>query len=244
MSDGYFSGGSSYIRPNISVCLCRLKVKQQTEKGEIRKNLEIMKTGKTGLSRSINRADEFFILQEKREQIRIEGDGYVIREFDYSDCDSLAENANNNKIWNNLMDHFPHPYTRQDAFDYISMVKAMPGKPMRFVIEVEGKAVGSIGFGSEGDVERVAAEVGYWIGEKYWGHGIMHKVLKDITDYAFTNFHYEKLYTIVFSTNPGSMHVSLKAGYQQEAVLHHAAIKNGQLVDFYYFCRMRPENLN
>ena len=65
------------------------------------------------------------------------------------------------------MDNFPHPYTKQDAFDYISMVKAMPGKPMRFAIEVEGKAVGSIGFGSEGDVERVTAEVGYWIGEKY-----------------------------------------------------------------------------
>ena len=79
---------------------------------------------------------------------------------------------------------------------------------MRFAIEVEGKAVGSIGFGSEGDVERVTAEVGYWIGEKYWGHGIMSKVLEDITEYAFQNFHYEKLYTIVFSTNPASMHVS------------------------------------
>ena len=55
------------------------------------------------------------------------------------------------------MDNFPHPYTKQDAFDYISMVKAMPGKPMRFAIEVGGKAVGSIGFGSEGDVERVTA---------------------------------------------------------------------------------------
>ena len=117
------------------------------------------------------------------------------------------------------MDHFPHPYTKQDAFDYISMVKAMPGKPMRFAIEVEGKAVGSIGFGSEGDIERVTAEVGYWIGEKYWGHGIMSKVLEDITEYAFQNFHYEKLYTIVFSTNPASMHVSQKAGYRQEAVL-------------------------
>ena len=95
-------------------------------------------------------SDEFFILQGKKQGVRIEGEGYVIREFSYSDCESLAENADNNKIWNNLMDNFPHPYTKQDAFDYISMVKAMPGKPMRFAIEVEGKAVGSIGFGSEG----------------------------------------------------------------------------------------------
>lgn len=60
----------------------------------------------------------------------------------------------------------------------------------------------------------------------------MSKVLEDITEYAFQNFHYEKLYTIVFSTNPASMHVSQKAGYRQEAVLHHAAVKNGHLVDF------------
>lgn len=69
---------------------------------------------------------------------------------------------------------------------------------------------------------------------------IIRTVLEDITTYAFRNFHYEKLYTIVFSTNPASMRVSLKAGFQQEAVLHHAAVKNGQLVDFYYFCKMRP----
>ena len=116
----------------------------KSEKGEIRKNLTIMKTGKTELPRSTSGADEFFILQGKKQGVRIEGEGYVIREFSYSDCESLAENADNNKIWNNLMDNFPHPYTKQDAFDYISMVKAMPGKPMRFAIEVEGKAVGSI----------------------------------------------------------------------------------------------------
>lgn len=213
----------------------------KSEKGEIRRNLTIMKTGKTELPRSEYGADEFFILQGKKQGVRIEGDGYVLREFNYSDCESLAANADNSKIWNNLMDNFPHPYTKQDAFDYISMVKAMPGKPMRFAIEVGGRAVGSIGFGSEGDVERVTAEVGYWIGEDYWGHGLMHKVLRDITTYAFSNFHYEKLYTIIFSTNPGSMHVSLKAGYVQEAVLKHAAIKNGQLVDFYYFARLREE---
>ena len=92
----------------------------KSEKGEIRKNLTIMKTGKTELPRSTSGADEFFILQGKKQGVRIEGEGYVIREFSYSDCESLAENADNNKIWNNLMDNFPHPYTKQDAFDYIT----------------------------------------------------------------------------------------------------------------------------
>ena len=89
----------------------------KSEKGEIRKNLTIMKTGKTELPRSTSGADEFFILQGKKQGVRIEGEGYVIREFSYSDCESLAENADNNKIWNNLMDNFPHPYTKREAMD-------------------------------------------------------------------------------------------------------------------------------
>lgn len=199
-----------------------------------------MKTSKIDLPRSKNRGNEFFILQEKQ-SVRIEGEGYVLREFSYSDCESLAENANNDKIWNNLMDHFPHPYTKQDAFDYISMVQATPGPLTRFAIDVNGKAVGSIGFSSEGDIESVTAEIGYWIGEKYWGHGIMHKVLNDVTEYAFRNFHYAKVYALVFSYNPASMHVLEKAGYQLEAVLHKAAVKNGQLIDFYYYSKMRED---
>ena len=88
-----------------------------------------MKTGVSDLPRSMNQGNEFLMLREKKHGIRIEGEGFVVREWRFSDCDSLAENANNEKIWNNVMDHFPHPYTKQDAFDYISMVHAMPAFP-------------------------------------------------------------------------------------------------------------------
>ena len=39
----------------------------KSEKGEIRKNLTTMKTGKTELPRSTSGADEFFILQGKKQ---------------------------------------------------------------------------------------------------------------------------------------------------------------------------------
>ena len=47
----------------------------KSEKGEIRKNLTTMKTGKTELPRSTSGADEFFILQGKKQGVRIEGEG-------------------------------------------------------------------------------------------------------------------------------------------------------------------------
>lgn len=200
-----------------------------------------MKTSRVDLPRSMNGAYEFLTWQKQRQQVRIGGQGYVLREWQYSDCDSLAANANNVKIWNNVMDHFSYPYTKQDAFDYISMVKAMPAEPMRFAIEVDGKAVGSIGFSSEGDIERITAEIGYWLGEEYWGRGIMPEVVKEIARYAFEHFHYEKVFALVFDYNPASMRVLEKAGFKLEAVLHKAAVKNGKVIDFYYYSMMRED---
>lgn len=200
-----------------------------------------MKTTIGDLPRSINRGKEFLIGSKTGHRVRIEGDGYALREWSFADCDSLAENADNVKIWNNVMDHFPHPYTKQDAFDYISMIQLMPQPPMKFAIEVDGKAVGSIGFGSEGDIERVTAEVGYWLGEEYWGRGIMSKAVDDIAKYAFRHFSFQKLFALVFDYNPASMRVLEKAGFKLEAILHKAAIKNGKLIDFYYYSRMREE---
>lgn len=193
------------------------------------------------MPRSSSGAHEFFTWQKTKESVRIAGDGYILREWKYTDCESLAKSANNVKIWDNVMDHFPYPYTQQDAFDYISMAQAMPGAPMRLAIEVGGKAVGSIGFGSEGDIERITAEVGYWLGEEYWGQGIMPKVLQDVVHYAFANFAFEKLFALVFDYNPASMRVLEKAGFKLEAVLHRAAVKNGKIIDFYYYSRMRDE---
>lgn len=200
-----------------------------------------MKTSRVDLPRSVNGANEFLVWQEKKQRVRIEGAGYALREWQYTDCDSLAANANNVKIWNNVMDHFPHPYTKQDAFDYITMVKAMPTEPMRFAIEVDGHAVGSIGFSSEGDIERVTAEIGYWLGEEYWGKGIMSRVVRDVAKYAFEYFHYEKVFALVFDYNPASMRVLEKAGFKLEAILHKAAVKNGKIIDFYYYSIMKGE---
>ncbi len=200
-----------------------------------------MKTSGIDVSRPIKGGQEFFTWPKKEKCIRMEGKGYAIREWRFSDCESLAFQANNGKIWENVMDHFPHPYTRRDAMNYIRMVRAMPGPPMRFAIEIDGKAAGSIGFSSEGDIERVTAEIGYWLGEEYWGRGIMSGVVEQTARYAFATFPFGKLFAYVFDYNTASMKVLEHAGFKLEAVLHKAAIKNNRLIDFYYFSKMRED---
>src|SRR5688500_19290063 len=40
-----------------------------------------------------------------------------------------------------------------------------------FAIAVDDEAVGGIGFTVQHDVARRSAEIGYWLGEEFWGRG-------------------------------------------------------------------------
>jgi len=160
---------------------------------------------------------------------------FELREWQLSDVASLAENANNIHIWNNLRDALPHPYSEKDAKEYIEMALSKPKPTTMFAIVVDGKAVGSIGFFPRTDVERISAELGYFIGEGYWDKGIMTEAVKRIVTYAFTTFPLQKIYATPFDFNIASQKVLQKAGFEREAILKQAAIKNGKIVDLHYY---------
>ena len=160
---------------------------------------------------------------------------FELREWRLSDAASLAENANNMNIWNNLRDALPHPYSEEDGKLFIGMAISQP-KPAPFLaIVVDGKAVGSIGISLHTDVERVTAELGYFIGESYWNRGIMTEAVKQMVVYTFTNFPLRKIYATPFDFNLASHKVLQKAGFEREAILKQAAIKNGKIVDLHYY---------
>jgi RimJ/RimL family protein N-acetyltransferase len=153
-----------------------------------------------------------------------------VRSWQTSDVESIVAHANNRKIWLNLRDAFPYPYTRHDARDFIRAVRLREPETT-FAIAVNGDAVGSIGFVMHGDVERVSAEIGYWLGEALWGRGIVTDALKGVTDYAIATHGLTRIYALPFAWNTPSCRVLEKAGYVMEARLRCSAIKDGQLTD-------------
>ena len=153
-----------------------------------------------------------------------------VRSWKPSDAGSLAAHANNRKIWINLRDAFPHPYTLRDARAFIRA--ARKDRPeCFFAIVVEGQAVGGIGYSRHRDVERVSAEIGYWLGESYWGRGITTAALQAVTDYAVRAHGLTRVYAVPYEWNPASFRVLEKAGYQLEARLRRSAIKDGKVID-------------
>jgi RimJ/RimL family protein N-acetyltransferase len=170
--------------------------------------------------------------------------GFELREWRLSDAASLAENVNNINIWNNLRDALPHPYTEEDGRQFIEMVLSQPKPAAILAIAVDGKAVGSIGIILRTDVERISAELGYWLGENYWNRGIMTAAIKQMTSYAFTHFpQLQKIYATPFDFNLASHKALQNAGFEREAILKQAAIKNGKIVDEHYYSIIKQDDL-
>jgi ribosomal-protein-alanine N-acetyltransferase len=154
----------------------------------------------------------------------------TVRDWRRGDEPALVRHANNRNIWINLRDRFPHPYTKRDAAQWMAYVRSGP-PDTNFAIAVAGEAAGGIGFVVQPDVHRLSAEIGYWLGEAYWGRGIMTEALRAVTAFAFQAHGLQRIYAGVFEWNPGSMRVLEKAGYVREGVLRRSAIKDGKIID-------------
>ena len=159
-----------------------------------------------------------------------------VRKWRAADAESIVRHANNINVARNLRDRFPHPYTRADAKAFLRRI-VRDEAAMNFAIEVEGEAVGAIGFTIGADIERFSAEIGYWLGESLWGRGIVTEALVMITDHAFDRFNLLRLFALPFADNPASVRVLEKAGYLKEGCLRASAVKYGQVRDQLLYSR-------
>lgn len=162
---------------------------------------------------------------------------FQLRRWQVGDEKSLFENANNYNIWRNLKDIFPYPYTLTDAYEWIKIAQ---DSPHSFAIEVEGKAVGGIGILLKDDIYKKNAEIGYWLGENYWGQGIISAAINEIVDFTFGKHDVNRIFAGVFEYNIASMRVLEKASFEKEAILKQSLYKEGAFFDEHIYVKFRP----
>lgn len=161
-----------------------------------------------------------------------------MRSWEWRDRNSLVRHANNKNVWINLRDRFPHPYTLADARYWLDSVVGT--KPeTNFAIVVDDEAVGGVGYTIQPDVGHRSAEIGYWLGEEFWGRGIASEALVVVTEHAFSTYDLCRLYAHVFEWNPASARVLEKAGYAFEGRLRKSVTKNGQTIDQLMYAAIR-----
>jgi [ribosomal protein S5]-alanine N-acetyltransferase len=170
--------------------------------------------------------------------MELELPGCLIRSWRATDASSLARHADNRRIWLNVRDRFPHPYTLADAEMWLTRVRSAQPET-QYALEVDGEAAGGIGVFLQEDVSRYTAELGYWLAEAYWGRGLMTEVVRRFTDFAFETFELNRIYGNVFEWNKGSARVLEKAGYAFEGRHRRAAVKDGRVVDNLLYATVR-----
>jgi [ribosomal protein S5]-alanine N-acetyltransferase len=162
----------------------------------------------------------------------LESSRLKLRKLKAGDSQSLQINANNELVWRNLFDGFPSPYTLADALAWCTDVAHDPKMGYVWGIEIDGQVVGCISVMPDAGWLRCNAELGYWIGQEYWGQGITPEALGLVMGWAEIHLkEITRFYAPVFSWNTASQKVLQKNGFVQEAVMQRSAIKAGQVID-------------
>lgn len=104
----------------------------------------------------------------------------------------------------------PSPYTRADAVGFIEIIAQRPDE-RPYAITLNDRLIGVVGFSF---AEGKAPDLGYWLGEPYWGKGYMTEAVKGLIEAAHKIGHFETISAQVLADNAPSQHVLEKAGFK------------------------------
>ncbi len=153
-----------------------------------------------------------------------------IRNWQISDAQALAAVANNRNVWNSIRNEFPSPYTVMDALAWIK--HANEEKPVaNFAIEIGHVVAGNISCIWHKDVYAKTVEVGYFIGENYWGKGIASAAVALMLEAIKKNKEIVRIEAKIFDGNGASARVLEKNNFVLEGIRKNAIFKNGLIAD-------------
>ena len=162
-----------------------------------------------------------------------------LRPWKYADGPALTRIADDADIAKNLRDVFPHPYTEENALQYISMCKNTPPTVLynRCII-ADGQVAGSIGLTFGSDILSHSAEIGYWIGKDFWSRGIATEAVRRICRTGFHSLGLHRITATVFAGNDASVKVLEKNGFLMEGIERDGGIKYGEYIDLIKYAKL------
>jgi RimJ/RimL family protein N-acetyltransferase len=138
--------------------------------------------------------------------------------------------ADDERIARNMTDMFPHPYTEIEADRWLALC-AVDDLPLHFAVVSDGEVVGGVGGALKDDIHAGTAELGWWIGHRFWGNGIATVAVRRLIRYSFEDLEMDRVEAGVMRRNPASARVAEKAGFDLEGVAKQAYLKNGERID-------------
>lgn len=160
--------------------------------------------------------------------MKLETKRLILRPPTIKDAKAICENINNLNISKWLL-VVPYPYTMKDARWYINHCaekakqKIKTGYGFSIELKSEKKIVGGCGL-SNLDPSQGTADIGYWLGEKYWRQGIIQEAVTELINFGFKKLKLRRLQIPAYSDNVPSNGVAKKLGFTFEGVKRKAAV--------------------
>lgn len=141
-------------------------------------------------------------------------DRLILRHPRVEDATAVAALVGNLNV-SRWLTRVPHPYTDADATNFID--QQITGRRKTFFIEMKDAVVGCIG---------TVSELGYWLGQPYWGQGIVTEAARAVTAHHFADGH-DTLQSGHFVGNAASRNVLTKLGFVDEQIEPAKSIATG-----------------
>lgn len=119
----------------------------------------------------------------------------------------MAVLANSRAIYE-VLSRLPHPYDESHARDFVQNIARGP-EEFAWSILLQGSYIGTMGLHLQPDQ---LPELGYWLGQPYWGHGYATEAAQAVVAAARTAG-YRALRSRALLTNTASRNVLRKVGF-------------------------------
>ena len=170
------------------------------------------------------------------------GECCTLRPLRLGDAASLQRHADDPAVAYNLFDGFPQPYTLALAEAWCGHEHLAPAFAHVLGVVVERDEVaGCISVTPQTGLWSSSAVVGYWLGQAYWGRGVMSEALTLVSAWAWGALpQTTRLWMPIYARNAGSQGVARRAGYRLEGRLELAIRKQGVAIDAVRYGLTRP----
>ena len=132
-----------------------------------------------------------------------------------------------------------HPYTEQHAREFLIHALNPDKLWLAITLRHDGQLCGGIGLMLK--PEHQQAELGYWIGVPYRGHGYASEAARAMVRYGFDDLKLHRIAAMCMTRNPASARILLKLGMHYEGCLRQAQNKWGEYVDVACYGILRNE---
>ena len=166
-------------------------------------------------------------------RLEFHGKRVSIRPLRFSDAPELYENVKDKEIvtWTVSI---PHPYPKDGALKFIRKarynIEKNKSSAFGIVLKDTDTVIGVVEL-MVFDWKNRNAEIGYWLGKKYWGEGLMTEAVGLVLKFGFGNLKLHRIYARLFEGNTGSARILEKCGFKLEGRLREERYRYGKWHD-------------